>query len=1199
MESTGYVFPLHEEDGSSYFQFEATQPNMSIGILGGYNPSLPTSYILATGNCGNLTITDSGQYADGMSELAVYLFKNLQVGIVYTFGLINSTEYFELEVSLNDVLVPLIASGNTCLSGNCNLVPNPGLETEDPGTALPIGGKHFTGHPFAFIDEACGWERTSTDALNTFDYYLSINGGHNSFVNFLGGNPWPSSYADTCGTNTNAQGNVCAGLGRNSTNGVLRFISAQVDISSGTCISNRREYASVALEHPLQNNNIYYVSTWMRHETDRDFRSEAYQLLFAEDNLTNNNHPTAQGGVLTQYGTPQIDLANTIDLNINGWQNHAEIFMYSGNSDASLMMIGNFLDDNASTPHMQGGFNTGAPEVLDDRPAAYFDDFEVIELGNAGPDLGYLCDRSPVSLGTPAPCINDSLITYTWVNITTSQALGSAMPLVVTPNVGQNTYQLTMVFRGQTYIDWVTVTTAPDLIVTDIYNLDCGKQADATYQLNHYLTNLSIVNSTNLGYTNYYLNPNGELTIYDADVLNNANFGTITFTGTFNQATGAGGNSCTKTFTVNFFECCRTFKDDYLLLPDGAQTADYFANNSAINNTTFAVYGTLTINGNYNFNNCKFYMMPDAQIIIDQNVNVNFKTSLFEACGDYKWDRIYHNQSSSTVDFTSCTISDALRGIHSTDDAVLSLTKNVFSRNIICQLIQQYAVQSALSWSSNSYNLFDENHKTSQSPNSNVTLPLSSANATFKTVGIKLNYVQDVDLSGGNHFWTDDNNAEDNIHLWCLNGSNGQATNNYFHEGFNIFSEDVNFTFLKNRFEKNAGNSILGTSGIKTIYSNVNIVDNDLFDGAHIWCQNPTQTLVHNNYIEYNSSSPAITVFSNTIAESYTKIDANEIHNHSGISVENIKTPWPNNSGKKVIVHNNDIFITQELTNYIASGPIRGISAINCNGVSIGENTVVCDYGSAVPLPGDEVNNIPVNTDKTVGIWVDNCQDAMVGCNETHYFGQGIHLQGDVSGVLNPIAPNQFANNIMASCYNGLFLENNVNVSPFGNPNGYAVDNTWPASTLPGSSITNARVLDNRYPSSSPAPATIYYYYSSTTSNPLILNQFFQGLFGGSTNNCGISSPPSQKTKGINNISDFSKIIVYPNPANETLSISSIQPEDIIIFLRLTNLIGHNLDLKNRKLSKRTINVSDLPSGVYFMHIKVNNKVERIKFVKQ
>ena len=69
---------------------------------------------------------------------------------------------------------------------------------------------------------------------------------------------------------------------------------------------------------------------------------------------------------------------------------------------------------------------------------------------------------------------------------------------------------------------------------------------------------------------------------------------------------------------------------------------------------------------------------------------------------------------------------------------------------------------------------------------------------------------------------------------------------------------------------------------------------------------------------------------------------------------------------------------------------------------------------------------------------------------------------------------------------------------------------------------------------------------------------------------------------------------LYPNPGITSLSITSTLPS--VNTLSIFNLLGEQLLSKNYNTNKVTLDVRDLPNGIYV--IKVNDMVVK-KFIKQ
>ena len=97
----------------------------------------------------------------------------------------------------------------------------------------------------------------------------------------------------------------------------------------------------------------------------------------------------------------------------------------------------------------------------------------------------------------------------------------------------------------------------------------------------------------------------------------------------------------------------------------------------------------------------------------------------------------------------------------------------------------------------------------------------------------------------------------------------------------------------------------------------------------------------------------------------------------------------------------------------------------------------------------------------------------------------------------------------------------------------------------------------------------------------LICGNYAGGLTYFSSKNVGI---------GINEtfLVDANDVIVYPNPAKDFISvkINGAFEFDVII----TDVIGKTILSKRNNFETTQVNVSSLPSGVYFSEIKIRNK---------
>lgn len=81
----------------------------------------------------------------------------------------------------------------------------------------------------------------------------------------------------------------------------------------------------------------------------------------------------------------------------------------------------------------------------------------------------------------------------------------------------------------------------------------------------------------------------------------------------------------------------------------------------------------------------------------------------------------------------------------------------------------------------------------------------------------------------------------------------------------------------------------------------------------------------------------------------------------------------------------------------------------------------------------------------------------------------------------------------------------------------------------------------------------------------------------------------------INDLSAESKVELYPNPANELITLKGIDL-DKVDNLYIYNINGQKI---NANLMSRQIDVSKLKSGVYFVSFRYNNKNYNLKFIKK
>ena len=76
-------------------------------------------------------------------------------------------------------------------------------------------------------------------------------------------------------------------------------------------------------------------------------------------------------------------------------------------------------------------------------------------------------------------------------------------------------------------------------------------------------------------------------------------------------------------------------------------------------------------------------------------------------------------------------------------------------------------------------------------------------------------------------------------------------------------------------------------------------------------------------------------------------------------------------------------------------------------------------------------------------------------------------------------------------------------------------------------------------------------------------------------------------------------IRVFPNPAMNALSISGISDNEIILNARIYNASGVSISDFSIEKGIRTIGISHIPNGVYFVSIQTSKKAFKSKFIKR
>jgi hypothetical protein len=83
---------------------------------------------------------------------------------------------------------------------------------------------------------------------------------------------------------------------------------------------------------------------------------------------------------------------------------------------------------------------------------------------------------------------------------------------------------------------------------------------------------------------------------------------------------------------------------------------------------------------------------------------------------------------------------------------------------------------------------------------------------------------------------------------------------------------------------------------------------------------------------------------------------------------------------------------------------------------------------------------------------------------------------------------------------------------------------------------------------------------------------------------------------GLGNLSNHPGLFLYPNPSNQSISISGIQPSETVQSLQIINHLGQIVIGENMTFSN--IDVHTLEKGHYFVRISTSERIEVLEFVR-
>ncbi|CAN5297695.1 hypothetical protein BH23BAC2_BH23BAC2_26150 [soil metagenome] len=140
-----------------------------------------------------------------------------------------------------------------------------------------------------------------------------------------------------------------------------------------------------------------------------------------------------------------------------------------------------------------------------------------------------------------------------------------------------------------------------------------------------------------------------------------------------------GNVASTHTISVPIFNsCCSAISDLHVI---GNQNITGLGWISPVSNMSIYVDGSLTIDQNFNFINCTFYMEPASEIVVVPGNSLTFDQTTAEACSNM-WKGI-KTDTDVLVNLTNSKIMDAERGITAVNGSNVTSDGTEFMNNVV------------------------------------------------------------------------------------------------------------------------------------------------------------------------------------------------------------------------------------------------------------------------------------------------------------------------------------------------------------------------------------------------------------------------------------------------------------------------------------------------------------------------------------
>lgn len=250
------------------------------------------------------------------------------------------------------------------------------------------------------------------------------------------------------------------------------------------------------------------------------------------------------------------------------------------------------------------------------------------------------------------------------------------------------------------------------------------------------------------------------------------------------------GHTYTDNVTVNV-DCCNKPNMDYEI---NANTSSWvFGGLSTVSNSDIMVNKSLVIDQSITFDNCNFFMGPDAVLTIAGNVSSSFNNCLFESCDNINmWKGLDVTFANSTLNMSNCILREAKTGVKIRNGATVAISECDFENNYIGLEIMPFAGTVPLSI-----------EKTTFVTNGNLLYPYDGI--TRGRVGIDINSVGQVsisdpwDLDGFNEFINFD------FGIKAIKSNVNVNINHFTNNFYGVFA-DAMYNTTNNTYAVNIGN---------------------------------------------------------------------------------------------------------------------------------------------------------------------------------------------------------------------------------------------------------------------------------------------------------------------------------------------------------------------------------------------------------